>query len=91
MNAYTQRPGGWFHSALVYYNNNQGYSVYHNGQWVGNNTSGSVTTFTPGDGRMVIGRFFVNQDRDYSSVEVDELTLWNRPLTVQEVEMLAMI
>ena len=37
-------------------------------------------------GDVVIGRKYVEEDRAYCSAMVDELMLWNRSLTKEEVE-----
>ena len=37
-------------------------------------------------GDVVIGRKYVKEDGDYCSTMVDELMLWNRSLTQEEVE-----
>ena len=37
-------------------------------------------------GEVVIGRKYLGEDRAYCSAMVDELMLWNRSLTQEEVE-----
>ena len=44
------------------------------------------TSNLAGPGTIVIGRRFVNQDDDYVSAVVDELLMWNRKLTQQEIQ-----
>ena len=84
------RPTGWFHLAMVFHgpNEGEGITVYHDGVQVASDTTKwpySFPPYRPGDGTFVIGRFYTDRGEDYSSVEVDELTLWNRNLTQQEI------
>ena len=64
----------------------QGFTTYKDGVEQGNGTSKGGGSYPPGDGRVVIGRRFTNRDEWYASAEVDELTLWNRALTLQEIQ-----
>ena len=64
----------------------QGITVYTDGALQGSDTSKHTHSLQPGDGRVVIGRRYTDRDWDYASVEVDELTLWNRTLTLQEIQ-----
>ena len=87
------RPTEWFHSVLVYHGSavGQGITLYHNGMMVGNVTSkDSMEQFLPGQGRMVIGKLTTNNNNNkYASVEVDDLTMWNRTITWQEIKDLS--
>ena len=76
---------GWFHLVVVYLgpNNGQGLVVYVNGTEVGRTAVMSTTLLQPGNGQLVIGKGYGNDY--YSSVVVDELTLWNRELSDQEI------
>ena len=71
---------GWFHLAMVYHglNNGEGFTLYHNGVEVAHVDFKSASSYNAGPGSMVIGRSFTNNDDIYTSVVVDELTLWNR-------------
>ena len=64
----------------------QGITVYTDGAVQGSGTSKGSGSRPPGDGRVVIGRYYTNRDDRYASVAVDELTLWNRTLTLQEIQ-----
>ena len=64
----------------------QGITVYIDGALQGSDTSKATRSRQPGDGRVVIGRRRTNIDQKYESVMVDELTLWNRTLTLQEIQ-----
>ena len=64
----------------------QGITVYTDGSLQGNDTSKYTRSWAAGDGRLVIGRWYTDRDQRYASVAVDELTLWNRTLTLQEIQ-----
>ena len=38
-----------------------------------------------GDGRVVVGRIYTNSDRQYGSVDVDELLFFNQALGEQQI------
>ena len=48
-----------------------------------------ATTHPAGDGRIVVGRINTDQDRNYASLQIDELIFFNQALTQQEIEALA--
>ena len=83
-----EKPDGWFHLVLNYIGpaDGQGITIYTDGTLQGNGTTKETDPYTPGDGRVVIGREFTDSDEWYASVEVDELTFWNRALTLQEIQ-----
>ena len=80
----------WVHHVFVLHHLGEGegdaFSLYVNGVSVGGFTVVSGNRNQPGPGRMVIGRRCVNDDGYYASVVVDELLLWNRKLTQQEIQ-----
>ena len=41
-----------------------------------------------GDGRVAIGRMFPNQDKNYATMQIDELIFFNQALTPGEIQML---
>ena len=86
------RPTDWFHSVLVYHGSavGQGMTLYHNGMMVRSVTSkDSLVEFQPGEGRMIIGKLEANKDNKYASIEVDDLTMWNRTLTWPAIQDLS--
>ena len=85
---YKLRTSGWFHVALVYHgpNDGEGITVYHDGTQVEHDDTRYNRSYTTGPGSMVIGRKYTNRDDYYTSVVVDELTMWNRQLSVQEIQ-----
>ena len=85
---YFAKPTGWFHLVINYIGpaDGQGITIYTNGVLDGSDTEKYKYSWSPGDGRVVIGRKFTDSDTAYASVEVDELTFWNRALTPQEIQ-----
>ena len=43
---------------------------------------------TTGDGRVVVGRRYINTNGDYAHVEVDELIFFNQALSTEEINQL---
>ena len=62
--------------------------MFYNGQEVANGTTSGVGSCAAGDGRIVVGRLYTNQDQaeDYASVEVDELIYFNATLISAQVQ-----
>ena len=84
-------PITWTHIVLNYIgpNDGQGIQVYEDGSLTGRDTSKSdQLTEIQGDGSLVLGRLVTNADRHYSSVEVDELLLFNEALSPEMVYQL---
>ena len=81
---------GWFHLVVVYLgpNNGQGLVVYVNGTREGRDKTMYGGANQPGNGELIIGRKYTDWDDKYASVAVDEMTLWNRELSAQEIENL---
>ena len=61
--------------------------VYHNGTEVQGTTTHNPVGFNsnPYD-RVVVGRVPMDQDRGYSSFEIDEITIWEKALSADEVQ-----
>ena len=66
-------------------NNEQGITMFLNGEIVVSDTTKAVWSQSAGDGRIVVGRHFTNLNQDYSSVMVDELIYFNARLTSDDV------
>ena len=43
-------------------------------------------SYSDGDGSIVVGRYYTDRDRDYASVQVDELIYFDAALTSAEVQ-----
>ena len=46
---------------------------------------GTSSTYTAGEGRVVIGRRYVSRSQDYAQVELDELIFFNKARLYNEV------
>ena len=86
----------WFHLVINFTGPNagEGFQIYHDGVNVRNDTTkvslaNSLRYLPPNNGRIVIGRFRVDADSGYASVQVDELLFYNRTLTKPESTMLS--
>ena len=66
-----------------------GIVAYHDTTLVAETDDYTNKTSTSGEGKIYIGRKRTNDnDNAYASLMADELTLWNRSLTTEEVEMI---
>ena len=96
-------PGGWFeayspitsnawtHVILNYLGpfQLQGIQIYVNGENVAAQpVKSDSSTFSAGDGRIVVGRLLTDSDQGYASVMVDELIYFNTQLNFQDIEAL---
>ena len=86
----------WFHLVINFIGPNarEGFQIYHDGINVLNDTtkasnSNSRGYIPPNNGRIVIGRYLIDHDGLYASVQVDELLFYNRTLTEPEITMLS--
>ena len=88
--AKTPVPTEWFHLVLNLHDlNDEWFDIYHNGVDLESEVNpSSPYNFTTGLGVMVIGRYWSMDDRWYSSVIVDEMLLFNRKLTTDEIQIL---
>ena len=84
------KPAGWFHLVMNYIGpaHGQGITIYTDGALRGSDTTKDTRSYTAGDGRVVIGRWYTNGGsyRYYGGVMVDELNFWNRTLTLLEIQ-----
>ena len=62
-----------------------GVTVYHNGHQAGKAMNKMSHTKQPGSGVTLIGRRFSNFNNKFASVAVDELAIWNRALSGDNV------
>ena len=88
---YYPNPSDWFHIVLNFIgpnNDEEGIWVYYNGAEVVNDTFTYTNDWPDGDGRIVVGRQYTDDDKDYSSVQVDELTFFNKALRLDDIKLL---
>ena len=71
---------------MVYKGSDVALRVHVNGDVRTKNITSATIVTGKSSGYVVIGRVYVEEDRAYCSTMVDELMLWNRSLTTQEVE-----
>ena len=84
-------PNEWYHLVFNYIgtNNAEGIVIYHDGTEVGSSTQKTSYNNNAGQGVVIIGRYFAQAlEQDFASVMVDELLLFNRKLTPEEVQIL---
>ena len=70
-------PNGWFHLTIVYQGKGNGFKAYYDGALKTIQPLRVTANQIESSGRMVIGRKYVSENKYYSAVMVDELTLWN--------------
>ena len=80
----------WFHIVVNYFgpNNGEGFNTYFNGNIAFTDNTIQEDNTTAGNGRIVIGKSFTEIDDYYTSLEVDEVLLFNKILTAQEINYL---
>ena len=71
-------------------NDQQGIRIFYNGEEVASDMSKNPPSHSPGDGRIVVGRFLTDrdQDQDYASVQVDEMLFFNQALSTTDITIL---
>ena len=70
---------------MVYKGSDAALRVHANDDVIPKNVASFIVT-RKSSGDVVIGRKYVKDDGEYCSTMVDELMLWNRSLTQEEVE-----
>ena len=86
-----KKPTGWFMMTLVLRGPDAGIAAYHDATLVAETKQPKPHSSPSKPGREVIyiGRKRTNDKSNaYASLMADELTLWNRNLTTEEVEMI---
>ena len=88
--AYVGNPSGWTHFVLNYIgpNNGQGIRFYFDGAEVASDIIKWLKSKSAGDGRVVIGRQYIDVDDKYAGIDVDELLFFNETLSVQQMMVL---
>ena len=89
---YHSKPSGWVHIVLNYIgpNNGEGIKIYSDGVEQADTTKQSLS-FSAGDGKIIIGRIFPNEDRNYGTFQIDKLIFFNQALTPEEIHMLGSV
>ena len=83
-------PTGWTHIVMNYLGptSGQGIRIYYNGNEVASDTTKTTYSYSPGDGRIVVGRRHTDRNQNYASVQVDELIFFNQALSDNEVQLI---
>ena len=79
----------WFHLVYNYIGpyDGEGIQIYYDGKQVGSDSDKYNTQGIGGDGRIAVGRYYTDEgDWATGSTEVDELFLFNKALTDEEIE-----
>ena len=87
-------PSGWTHVVLNYIGpeDGQGIRLFYNGTEVANDdTYRCCTQQEAADGRILVGKYLLDGDNFYSSVQLDELIYFNRALKVEEIRELSSV
>ena len=69
--------------------NGQGIQIHLNGVLAVSDNTKSTGTYQSGDGRVVLGRQFIDDDSHYVSVDVDELLFFNETLSDQDIQYIS--
>ena len=79
----------WFHAVINFEGATQDVRIYHNGTEVGHASENLDNRYTHGSGRIVVGRRFIDSNRNYATVQVDELLFFNQHLTTSQITALS--
>ena len=71
-------------------NDGEGFRVYHDGVIVRNETTKQSGGGVQNNGRLTIGRQLTDYDASYVDIQVDELMIFNKALTLTEIRILSM-
>ena len=85
---------GWFHVVFNYIGprRTQGISIYTDGIELGCDLlTENIVSHVEGDGRIVFGRFYTDEDARYATVQIDQLLFFNHALTAPEIFKLSQI
>ena len=84
------RPTGWTHVVMNYIgpDDGQGIRGYYNGAEVASETTKYGGSYPAGDGRIVVGRFYIDHDKRYTSLKIDELIFFNKALSTTDTKLL---
>ena len=80
----------WIHLVLNYIgpNNRQGIRLFEDGVRARSDSYLNSYNYTAGDGRVVVGKAYVDSAGYYASLEMDELIFFNKALMEAEVREL---
>ena len=68
-------------------NDGEGVRIYYNGE-VASKTTKTEGSYSAGDGKITVGRYYTNTDALYASFQVDELIFFNQILSNDNINLL---
>ena len=71
----------------MYHGDGQGITAYHDGTKIGTDTDKNTGNKIGGNGRVVIGRRVITSGAYYASTYVDEIKMYNRQLSENEIQI----
>ena len=77
----------WTHIVLNYIGplNGQGIRIYQNGLQTGYDDTLVPGSYSPGDGRVAVGRVYTDDNDQHGGVDVDELLFFNQALSDDQI------
>ena len=69
-------------------NDGEGVRIYYDGEEVASGTTKSSSSYSAGDGKITVGRYYTNVNTLYASVQVDELVFFNQTLSNDNINLL---
>ena len=83
----------WEHVVLNYIgpDDDEGIQIYLNGMQYATDDTKETDNYSPGDGRVVVGRYYTNfyHEDEYEGVSVDELLFFNTKLDSDQITAIA--
>ena len=83
-------PTSWTHMMVNYIgpNDGQGIRVYYDGTEVASVTTKYEVQYSAGDGRIIVGRCYIDDDSQYASMQFDEMIFFNEALSTTDIKLL---
>ena len=81
---------GWFHTVYNFIgpSEGQGIELFIDGSLVANDSTRRAASVGDGDGTVVVGRVYTDNDKWYGSFNMDELVFFDRTLSAEEARLL---
>ena len=75
---------------LIGPNDGQGFTIYNDGVEIGTGSRRTGSTeYAEAAGRIVLGRFYTEEDHSYASIYIDELYFYNQCLSEEQITRLS--
>ena len=69
----------------------EGIWIYYNGAEVANGTTKHPRSYSAGDGRIVVGRSYTDEDKWHASMQIDELIFFNKAFSTTDIKLLNIV